>query len=108
MTATPLLGDIPLTRVQRIEHALDGGFAGWKNAQALTTRGKGFKQESFNYISYERLKTVKPDQLVLYDLRKPAKATARSLTDLNVEFPGLKQAKSRAEVMQKVAGAGTG
>ncbi|PZW42997.1 hypothetical protein C8P66_11722 [Humitalea rosea] len=28
MTATPLLGDIPLTRVQRIEHALDGGFSG--------------------------------------------------------------------------------
>lgn len=28
MTAVPLLGDIPLTRVQRIEHALDGGFAG--------------------------------------------------------------------------------
>ncbi|MBP0445845.1 hypothetical protein J8J14_13780 [Roseomonas sp. SSH11] len=28
MTATPLLGDISLSRIQRIEHAVDGGFLG--------------------------------------------------------------------------------
>jgi len=95
---------------------LDGGFAGWKNSQALTTRGAGFKPESFNYISYAQLKTVKPAGVVLYDLRKTASAPAQVsaavavastnvLTDLNAEFPGLIRARSRAAAVQSAAGA---
>ena len=83
---------------------LDGGFAGWKNTQAMTTRGAGFKRESFNYITYAQLKAVDPDKVVLYDLRKPARAASPPLTDLNAEFPNRKQARSATEVAQKATG----
>lgn len=84
---------------------LDGGFAVWKNSRSVTTRGAGFKRESLNYISYAHLKAVKPGRAILYDLRKPARAASPALTDLNTEFPGLKQARSRTEVAQKAAAA---
>lgn len=82
---------------------LDGGFAGWQNAQALTTRGAGFHRESFNYISYDQLKSVKPAGVVLYDLRQPAPASSAKLTDLNVEFPSLKRATSRTDAVKSAA-----
>jgi len=84
---------------------LAGGFAGWKNTQALTTRGAGFKRESFNYISYEHLQTLKPESVVLYDLRQRVSASSVAQTDLKAEFPGRKQAKGRTEAVQQAAGA---
>lgn len=84
---------------------LEGGFAAWKNTQALTTRGAGFKRESFNYISYEQLKRLKPEGAVLYDLRKPVPASAPALTDLKAEFPAMQQAKSRADAVRHAADA---
>jgi len=82
---------------------LDGGFAGWKNTQALTTRGPGMRHETFNYISYLRLKGAKPSGIVFYDLRRPNRASGPALTDLNAEFPGLKHAQSRTEAVQSIA-----
>ena len=84
---------------------LEGGYAGWQNTQALTTRGAGFKHESFNYTTYARVKAAKPDGLVLYDLRKPVPAATPPLTDLTVEFPGTKEAQSRADAERMAAGA---
>jgi rhodanese-related sulfurtransferase len=84
---------------------LEGGFAAWKSSQSLTTRGTGMKQETFNYISYAHLKASKADGVVLLDVRKPAPSAPRALTDLSVEFPGMRQARSRAEAMRNAAGA---
>jgi rhodanese-related sulfurtransferase len=82
---------------------LEGGLAGWKNTQSVTTRGSGLKREVFNYITYAHLKSAIPDGVVLYDLRKPVHGSAPALTDLKAEFPGLKQAGSRAEALQSAA-----
>jgi len=83
---------------------LDGGYAAWKSSSGLTTRGPGLKRESLNYISYAHLKGLKPGGVVLLDLRKGPARDAQSLTDLNVEFPGMRRAGSRAEATQAVAG----
>ena len=79
---------------------LEGGFAGWKNTEALTTRGVGLKRESFNYIAYARLKATKHDGIVLYDMRKRVSTASPALTDLKEEFPGMRMAKSRFEALQ--------
>jgi rhodanese-related sulfurtransferase len=84
---------------------LEGGFAAWKNSQGLTTRGQGMKRESFNYITYARLKAMKADGVVLLDMRKPAPSASQALTDLNAEFPGMRQARSSAEAVQGASGA---
>jgi rhodanese-related sulfurtransferase len=84
---------------------LDGGFAAWKSAQGLTTRGPGLKRETFNYVSYARLKAAKADGIVLLDLRKPAFSAPQPLTDLQAEFPGMRLARSRAEALGSAGGA---
>jgi len=81
---------------------LAGGYAAWKGAQGLTTRGSGLKRESFNYITYAQLKASKRN-LVLVDLRHPPVAGAPPLTDLGTEFPGRKQVRSRAEAAQGIS-----
>jgi rhodanese-related sulfurtransferase len=86
-------------------NVLDGGYAAWKSSAGLTTRGPGLKRESLNYISYAHLKGLKPGSAVLLDLRKGPARDAQSLTDLNVEFPGMRRTVSRAEAAQAVAGA---
>jgi len=84
---------------------LEGGFAAWKSSQGMTTRGPGFKREALNYITYAHLKTANADGLILVDLRKPAPAGAQAMTDLNVEFPGRRQAKSASEKAKSGSGA---
>jgi rhodanese-related sulfurtransferase len=84
---------------------LEGGFAAWKSSQGLTTRGAGLKRETFNYITYARLKALKPDGVVLLDLRRQSPSAPQPLTDLNAEFPGVRQAKSREELPQGGSGA---
>ena len=77
---------------------LEGGFAAWETAQSPTTRQRGMKPEELPLITYDRLKRVAAEELVLVDLRetapqavrpKPCASTtpARSLTDLQAEFP---------------------
>ena len=87
---------------------LDGGFAAWETAHGLTTRGPGVHHEKLNYITYAELKANKPNEVVLFDLRKPSARPAASspqalaaapepLTDLSQEFPGMALAKSAAD-----------
>jgi len=86
---------------------LEGGFAAWKSAAGLTTRGAGVQREQLNYISYARLKSSKFNNIVLLDLRKTASAKGRRLTDLAAEFPGARQAKSREAAVSGPAGPGS-
>jgi rhodanese-related sulfurtransferase len=70
---------------------LQGGFAAWESAEGLTTRGRGLKPESFNYVTYAELQAVSGSDVVLVDLRKltkPVLKLSSALTDLNREFPG--------------------
>jgi rhodanese-related sulfurtransferase len=83
---------------------LEGGFAAWKSSRAFTTRGPGLKAETFNFITYARLKGAKPDGVVLLDLRKPPAAGARPLTDLSAEFPQMRRAQSRDEAARGASG----
>ncbi len=83
---------------------LEGGFAAWKSAAGLTTRGSGMQREQLNYISYARLKSAKRDNVVLFDLRKTPAAKGQPLTDLAAEFPGARQARSRAAAMSGSGG----
>jgi rhodanese-related sulfurtransferase len=103
-TAAAELGRKPGISVE----ILEGGFAAWESAHALTTRGRGMKSEAFNYISYSDLKATKPDDVLLVDLRKrPASSPAAqggssdaaALTDLGLEFPGMRLAGSMADSM---------
>jgi rhodanese-related sulfurtransferase len=100
---------------------LEGGFAAWESAQALTTRGRGMKAEVVNYISYADLKAAKADEVLLVDLRELPVANSHSqgtqagvpsvqpLTDLALEFPGLRQSHSpfQSESVSRVAGVGS-
>jgi len=81
---------------------LAGGYAAWKSAQGTTTRGAGLKRETFNYISYAQLKNSKK-AMMLYDLRHSPAKGVKALTDLNKEFPGMKQVRSHAEALQNVS-----
>ncbi|HZM01549.1 MAG TPA: rhodanese-like domain-containing protein [Candidatus Saccharimonadales bacterium] len=74
---------------------LDGGYAGWESSHGLTTRGKGAKRESFNYITYAQLKAARAGDVVIVDLRRPR--ADKPLSDLAQEFPGTTQVKSTAE-----------
>jgi rhodanese-related sulfurtransferase len=87
---------------------LEGGFAAWESAHAVTTRRQGRRPEALNYITYAQLKAAKAGDVVLVDLRKPTAAARQSLaaganspsqplTDLGREFPGLSLAKSVPE-----------
>jgi rhodanese-related sulfurtransferase len=84
---------------------LEGGFAAWKSSQGMTTRGSGMKRETFNYISYAHLKAFNPEGVVLLDLRRQSPSAPQPLTDLNAEFPGMKQARSREELPRGGSGA---
>ena len=95
---------------------LEGGFAAWESAQGLTTRPRGMKSESPNYITYAQLKAAKSDDVVLVDLRRqrapqPALSSANAgqpLTDLAQTFPGLQVAKSTSEAKPQTKSAGKG
>jgi rhodanese-related sulfurtransferase len=76
---------------------LQGGFAAWEAAEALTTRGRGLQHESFNYITYSELHEAAASDMVLVDLRKLTPAVLKNsdgLTDLNQEFPGKRVASA--------------
>jgi rhodanese-related sulfurtransferase len=85
---------------------LEGGFAEWESAPALTTRPGGMEPEAPNYISYSELKAANPGDTLLVDLRvraAPASPTLRQdsirsdqppLTDLAREFPGLSSTRA--------------
>jgi len=100
-TAAAALAKKPGLKVE----VLEGGFAAWKSSQGLTTRGPGVKRETFNYITYARLKAMKADGVVLLDMRKLTPSASQALTDLNAEFPGMRQARSSAEAVRGASGA---
>jgi rhodanese-related sulfurtransferase len=83
---------------------LEGGFAAWKTSHGQTTHDAGFKRESLNYTTYAHVKTMQHNSVVLLDMRKPARLDAVGLTDLNVEFAGMKRVTSLAEATRAVAG----
>jgi len=98
-------------------NVLEGGFAAWESAQALTTEGKGMRPEVLNYISYAQLKSAKAGEVVLVDLRKPplpvqgavadsASSGSQPLTDLSSEFPNLKVIRSPFDAPAASAGGG--
>jgi rhodanese-related sulfurtransferase len=77
---------------------LEGGYAAWEAAQSITTKDKGLQPEALNYITYDQLKNVTNEDVVLVDLRKqsaPARTAlgatnaAPALSNLSKEFPGL-------------------
>jgi len=84
---------------------LTGGYAAWEDAAGLTTRGAGLRPERFHYITYDRLKAQKGAAVKFYDLRRPGKAGVAALTDLGAEFPGAQRVTSRAEAVNRSAGA---
>jgi len=70
---------------------LEGGFAAWETGGGLTTRGRGLKRETFNYLTYAQLRSAAAGEVVLVDLRKLTGAVQKispALTDLSREFPG--------------------
>lgn len=77
--------------------ALEGGFAAWESgATTVSTRAVGLSPEEIPYITYDRLKSAEPNDLVIVDLRKsqaPARAALgktsapAAMTDLATEFP---------------------
>jgi rhodanese-related sulfurtransferase len=75
---------------------LDGGFAAWEDMQSPTTRPPGLTREALPMITYNRLKQMPGEDLILVDLRQPQSgaapkaaliATNPPLTDLQAEFP---------------------
>lgn len=83
---------------------LAGGYAAWQTAKSPTTESTGLKPEAMPMITYDQLKQAHSQggELVLVDLRRAApapaeagsKAAAQPLTDLQVEFPKAKVARS--------------
>ena len=69
---------------------LEGGYAAWQSALALTTTGQGLKPETFNYISYAELKSSKAGSALLVDLRRQKD---EPLSDLNESLPGFRVMK---------------
>lgn len=95
---------------------LDGGYAAWQTAHAMTTQGRGFTEAETHYISYAELKTTDAKDVVLIDLRKQNQdkkklsvstiQTNAPLSDLGKEFPGLKISTGpAAKSPQKLGGA---
>ena len=101
---------------------LDGGFAAWEAAQSPTTRTRGMKPEELPMITYDRLKQVPANDLVLVDLRdsRPAAAGAKAvtsaaapaaapaLTDLQAEFPNARITHSPFETATPKAALSSG
>lgn len=98
--------------------ALEGGFAAWETARALTTVPHGMEREKLSYITYDELKTASATELVLVDLRKPAPQTGnpnaaadenpaakKSMSDLSKIFPNARVTKSPFEATQQRQGA---
>lgn len=86
---------------------LDGGFPAWEMSQAATTKEGGMKPEMLPMITYDRLKKVQGDDVVLVDLRKtPAVATGKAaakeaaapFTDLSAEFPSARLTTSPFQI----------
>lgn len=97
--ALPLLNAKPGIQAE----ILDGGFAAWTEAGGATTAAFGISKEEIPMITYQKLKNVSPDDVVLVDLRTPAAAAGTAakstvagpaLTDLRSEFPGMPVTKS--------------
>ena len=86
---------------------LEGGFAAWETSRCPTTRPRGMKSEGLPMITYDRLKRVPAEDLVLVDLRAApsgtgvakdlAQAAAPALTDLQAEFPNVRVTRSPFE-----------
>lgn len=99
--ALPLLNAKPGIQAE----ILEGGFAAWTESAGATTAAFGISKEEIPMITYQKLKAVSPDDVVLVDLRTPAPAPASglvaksgtstpALTDLRSEFPGMPVTKS--------------
>lgn len=99
--ARPVLNQKPGIQAE----VLDGGYAAWIGSKGSTTTAAGMTKEEIPMITYQKLKSVSTDDLVLVDLRTPAgsastgpalKSTepATPLTDLRSEFPGAAVTKS--------------
>jgi rhodanese-related sulfurtransferase len=84
---------------------LEGGFAGWLQAQGPSTQAHGLHPEATPLISYADLKAAQGNNLVLVDLRKPVLQARQNagdaniappapLTDLRKEFPAAPVASS--------------
>jgi len=98
---------------------LDGGYAAWIAAKGPATIPFGMTKEEIPQITYQKLKTTSPDDVVLVDLRKPASAPAGqslksgepvALTDLRSEFPGAPVVRSPFQAgiaTRSAAGGGT-
>jgi rhodanese-related sulfurtransferase len=86
---------------------LEGGFAAWEAAQFLTTKPSGMTQETAPMITYAQLKRAPASDTILVDLRgnrSPApaaknKTASQPLTDLQVDFPNIRIARSPAEAL---------
>jgi rhodanese-related sulfurtransferase len=101
---------------------LEGGFSAWEAAQFPTTRQRGMKPEDLPMITYDRLKRVPVDDLVLVDLRETrptaasakavtsaaTPATAPALTDLQAEFPNARITRSPFETATAKAAVSSG
>lgn len=77
---------------------LDGGYSAWRaTAGVTTTQGRGIEKEQVPMLTYQDLKTLKAEDVVLVDLRQAdssdSKTSAKStvstnrLSDLRTEFP---------------------
>jgi rhodanese-related sulfurtransferase len=85
---------------------LEGGFAAWESATALTTLPGGMQPEALNYITYAEVQAAKPGDTLLVDLRRQAATAFQTLgqgsarvdqpplTDLAREFPGLRSTRA--------------
>ncbi len=105
--------------------ALVGGFAAWESAQEETTKAAGLSKEELPFITYDKLKKTRSEDVVLVDLRKAPGAAAAAakpnsgpkmavapvepLTDLTKEFPNTRIVRSPFESgTRKAAVAGSG
>jgi len=86
---------------------LEGGFAAWQNIHGSTTHSSGVLRDDPQYITYDKLKKMQGEDIVLVDLRRGnSVANARiasntnQLVDLTTEFP---KARVVASPFQKEA-----
>lgn len=80
---------------------LDGGFAAWQNIHGSTTHSPGVLREDPQYITYDKLKKMQDEDIVLVDLRRGnAVANVRISSntnqpvDLSMEFPKIRVVSS--------------
>lgn len=73
---------------------LEGGMAGWKTVGGKTSGKPGLHKEAIAVMTYAEVKTARPSQMVIVDLREGKRArqsesSSVSQVDLAAEFPGV-------------------